>query len=113
MEYQGGLVKINCHNLWQIVAKLISKEEESLKKQKSLQIVPLVAKNHKVDSNIEIENTMVDFNTLNYSEEIINRYDTGDESEWESTFSTDISKYDSLSTVYSPQNIFAVLKYLQ
>ena len=52
---------------------------------------------------------MVDFNTLNYPEEIINRYDTGDESQWESDFSTDISKYDSLSTVYSPQNIFAVI----
>ena len=32
---------------------------------------------------------------LNYAEESINTYDTGDESEWESDFSIDISDYDS------------------
>ena len=45
-----------------------------------------VAKNKKVDSNTEIENSRVDFNTLSYPEENINACGTGDESEWESDF---------------------------
>ena len=38
---------------------------------------------------------IVAFKMLNYAEESINTYDTGDKSEWESDFSTDISDYDS------------------
>ena len=34
--------------------------------------MPSVYKNKKVDSNIEIENTSVDFNTFSYPEENIN-----------------------------------------
>ena len=56
-------------------------------KQRSPQIMPPVAKNIKVDSNTEIKSTSVDFNTLNYSEESINIYDTSGESELESDFS--------------------------
>ena len=55
-------------------------------KQRSPQIMPPVAKNIKVDSNTEIKNTSVDFNTLNYSEESINIYDTSGESELEVIF---------------------------
>ena len=58
---------------------------------KSQQITPTAAKNKRVESNTEIENTSVDFDTLNYAEESINTCDTGDESEWESDFYTHIS----------------------
>ena len=36
--------------------------------------MPLVAKNKKVDSNTEMENTGGDFNALNYPEESINSH---------------------------------------
>ena len=66
--------------------KIITKtnKEESTK-------TPPATKNIKVESNTEIENTSFDFNTLNYAEESINACDTGDESEWENDFYTDIS----------------------
>ena len=61
-----------------------------------------VAKNKKIDSKTETENTNVDFNMLNYQKKIINTCNSGDESEWESDFSIDISDYDSLGTDVSP-----------
>ena len=49
--------------------------------------MPPVAKNKKFDNNIEIQNTSVDFNTLNQTEEEgINAYGTDHESESESDF---------------------------
>ena len=58
--------------------------------------MPPVAKNKKFDNNIEIQNTSVDFNTLNQTEEEgINAYGTDHESESESDFFTDISEHDS------------------
>ena len=53
--------------------------------------MPSVAKKKKVDSNTGTGNTSVDFNTLNYPEGNINIYDTGNESDWESNFSTSTS----------------------
>ena len=58
-------------------------------KQKSPKTMPPVAKNEKVDSNTEIENSSVDFVMLNCLEESISAYNTGDESEQESNFSSD------------------------
>ena len=43
--------------------------------------MPIVAKKKEIDSNTEIENTSVNFNTLNYPEKCVNIYDTDDESE--------------------------------
>ena len=46
------------------------KKKGTLKQKKESQrIIPSMAKNEKVDSNIEIENTSGDFNTLNYPAE--------------------------------------------
>ena len=64
--------------------------------------MPPGAKNKKVDSNTELENPNVDFNTSNFPEKSINSCDTSDESKQESIFSTDIGYYDSSSTDYSP-----------
>ena len=55
-----------------------------------------------VPRNIHVENTNVDFNTLNYPEESINKWDTGDESESENDFHTDISDNDSSPSDFSP-----------
>ena len=68
-------------------------KKKSLLKQKSIQIIPPLAKNKRVGSNKEIENTSVD--RLNYPKESINTYNTGDESEWKKEFSTDESDYDA------------------
>ena len=46
-------------------------------------------------------------------EEKINAYDTSNESEWESDFSTDSSDNDPLEIEFSPWNIFLVLQYLK
>ena len=70
--------------------------------------MPIVAKKKKTDNNTEIENTSVNFNTLNYPEKSVNTYDTDDESEWERDFSTYISNYDSSSTDLYPGIIFSV-----
>ena len=70
--------------------------------------MPIVAKKKKIDNNTEIENTSVNFNTLNYPEKSVNTYDTDDESEWECDFSTYISNYDSSSTDLYPGIIFSV-----
>ena len=79
-------------------------KDTSLKqKQINQNIIPPVAKNRKIHKNTEIENTRVDFNPLNHLEESINKYDTGDGSEWEKPFSTYISDYDSSSTNFSPK----------
>ena len=48
--------------------------------------MPIVAKKKKIDNNTEIENTSVNFNTLNYPEKSVNTYDTDDKSEWERDF---------------------------
>lgn len=64
--------------------------------------MPPGAKNKKVDSNTELENLNVDFNTLNCPEKSINSCDTSDESKQESSFSLDIGYYDSSSTDFSP-----------
>ena len=69
-------------------------------------------KKKKVNSNRELENTDVDFITLNYPESI-NTYDTVEESERENDFSTDISENHYLHSDLSPSNIFAVLYYLK
>ena len=42
-----------------------------------------------------MENISVDFRTLNHPEESVNTNNTGDESEWENDFSTDISDFNS------------------
>lgn len=42
--------------------------------------MPPGAKNKKVDSNTELENPNVDFNTSNFPEKSINSCDTSDES---------------------------------
>ena len=77
-------------------------KNESLKqKQISQKIIPPVAKNRKIHMNTEIENARVDFNALNHPEKSINKYDTGDGSEWEKEFFTNISDYDSSSTYFS------------
>ena len=70
--------------------------------------MPIVAKKKKIDNNTEIENTSVNFNTLNYPEKSVNTYDTDDESEWERDFSTYTSNYDSSSTDLYPGIIFSV-----
>ena len=70
--------------------------------------MPIVAKKKKIDNNTEIENTSVNFNTLNYPEKSVNTYDTDDESEWERDFSTYISNYDSSSTDLYAGIIFSV-----
>lgn len=64
--------------------------------------MPPGAKNKKVHSNTELENLIVDFNTLNCPEKSINSRDTSDESKQESIFSSDIGYYDSSSTDFSP-----------
>lgn len=56
--------------------------------------MPPVATNKKVDSNTEIENTSVDFNTVTYPEESIKTNDKGGKSVWKKDFSTDIGDYD-------------------
>ena len=77
------------------LAYLANNSEKDLKqKQTSLQRIPPLAKNKKVDNSTEIENKSVDFNTLNYSEESINKHDTPDDFEWGSNFSTGISDCD-------------------
>ena len=70
--------------------------------------MPIVAKKKEIDSHTEIENTSVNFNTLNYPEKSVNTYVTDDESEWERDFSTYISNYDSSSTDLYPRTIFSV-----
>ena len=44
---------------------------------------------------------------LNYPEESINTYDTGDESEWDRDFSANISDYDSSGTDHSLEFFFS------
>ena len=61
-----------------------------------------VSKNKKVDSITEIEHASIDFNVLNYLEETVNTYNTGDESERKSDFFADISNYDSSRTEIFP-----------
>ena len=56
------------------------KYKSSLNHKKNPQKMPPIAKSKEVDSNTGIENTSANFNTLNYPEESINVYDTGDES---------------------------------
>ena len=56
----------------------LKKKASPKQKQKGPQIMPQVAKNKDVDSDTEIENTSVDFNTLNYSKESISTYGTDD-----------------------------------
>ena len=69
-----------------------------------------IAKNKKVDSNTEIENTSVDFNMLSCPEGSINKHNKGDASEWKIDFSTDINNYDSSGTdFFFPSKNFAVL----
>ena len=48
-------------------------------------------------------------NTLNYREESINIYDTGDESDYESDFPTNIDDHDSTDIDFFPWNIFIVM----
>ena len=48
-------------------------------------------------------------NTLNYREESINTYDTGDESDYQSDFPTNIGVHDSSDIDFFPWNIFAVM----
>ena len=64
------------------------------------------AKKEKFDSNTGLKNTSFDSNTINYPKESINRYKVGDEFEWETDFSIDISDNDSWHRHFSPWNIF-------
>ena len=69
--------------------------------QNTPQIMPPESKKKKVDTNAELENTSVDFNTLNYTKESFNKYNIGDEFERESGFSGYISKSDSSQNDFS------------
>ena len=64
--------------------------------------MPPVATNKQVDSNTEIENTSVDFNTVTYPEESIKTNDKGGKSVWKKDFSTDIGDYDLWSRDFPP-----------
>ena len=98
-----------CFSVNQLAPSMANSTETDFKKknitktkQKCSQMIPPVAKDKEVGSNTEIENTSVDFNTLIYPEERISICDNGDEPEWESYFSSDISDYDLSGTDFSP-----------
>ena len=63
-----------------------------------------VAKNKNVDSNMEIENTSVDFNTLNYPEKISMHAKQVIKLNGKVIFP--VSDYESLSTDFSPMKYF-------
>ena len=79
-----------------------TKQTFLIQKQNIPQIMQQVSKNKKVDSITEIEHASIDFNVLNYLEETVNAYNTGDESERKSDFFVDISNYDSSRTEIFP-----------
>lgn len=65
-----------------------------------------VAKNKNVDSNSEIQNTSIDFSTLNFPKESISTYGKSDESELEKDFFTHFNDYDTLGSDISPWKVF-------
>lgn len=79
-----------------------TKQTFLIQKQNITQIMQQVSKNKKVDSITETEHASIDFNVLNYLEETVNTYNTGDESERKSDFFADISNYDSSRTEIFP-----------
>ena len=92
----------------QLALSMANSRETDLKKTASLkqnqnspQVMPPEARKQRVINKTDLENTSVDFNTLNKLEGSINTYDTGGESGWESDFSTDVRGNNPLESNFS------------